>query len=190
MRQITHYCHLTYLLTYLLTHSVAQSISWEANWFAVSQEIPRISLNPNVHYRTHKPPPTVSILGQPNLVHIHTSHLLEIHPNIIHASTPRFPQWSLSLQFPIQDHIHTRLLIPYAPHAQPISFFSILSPIQFWVSSTNHLAPRNAISSIPPFPRPSITSLESKEETFWSHQLRHFLHFAEGAVASLVTNLG
>ena len=38
----------------------------------------------------------------------------------------------------------------YAPHAQPISFFSILSPGQYWVRSTNHLAPRYAISSIPP----------------------------------------
>ena len=40
---------------------------------------------------------------------------------------------------------------PYAPHAQSISFFSILSPAQYWVS-TNHLA---AISSIPPLPRRS-----------------------------------
>ena len=38
---------------------------------------------------------------------------------------------------------------PYAPHAQPISFFSILSPAQYWERSTNHLAPRYAISSIP-----------------------------------------
>ena len=44
---------------------------------------------------------------------------------------------------------------PYAPHAQPISFFSILSPAQYWVSSTDHLAPRYAVSSIPPLPRPS-----------------------------------
>ena len=44
---------------------------------------------------------------------------------------------------------------PYAPHAQPISFFSILSPAQYWVRSINHLAPRYAISSIPPVPRPS-----------------------------------
>ena len=46
---------------------------------------------------------------------------------------------------------------PYAPHAQPISFFSILSPAQYWVSSTNHLAPRYAISSIPPLPRPAMS---------------------------------
>ena len=56
------------LLTYLLTYSTVLSPSWEANWFAASQEIPRISRNPKVHYRTHKRPPTVSILGQPNPV--------------------------------------------------------------------------------------------------------------------------
>ena len=61
---------------YLLTYSMVQSPSWAADWFAASQEIPRISRNPKVHYRTHKRPPPVSILGQPNPVHIPTSHLL------------------------------------------------------------------------------------------------------------------
>ena len=93
-----------------LTYSKVQSPSWEANWFAASQEITRISRNPKVHYRTHKRPPPVPILGQPNPVHIPTSHLLEIHPNIIHPSTPRSPQWSLSLRFPHQDPIHPPLL--------------------------------------------------------------------------------
>jgi len=51
---------------------------------------------------------------------------------------------SKTLYTPLSPH-------PYAPLAQPISFFSILSPTQYWVSSTNHLAPRYAISSIPPF---------------------------------------
>ena len=58
---------------------MVQSPSCEGNWFAASQEIPRISRNPKVHYRTHKRLPPVSILGQPNTVHIPTSHLLEIH---------------------------------------------------------------------------------------------------------------
>ena len=95
-----------YGFTYLLTHSMVQSPSWEANSIAANQEIPRISRNPNVHYRTHKRPPPFPILGQPNPVHIPTSHLLEIHPNIIHSSTPRSPQWSPSLRFPHQDPIH------------------------------------------------------------------------------------
>jgi len=67
---------------------MVQSPSWEANWLAASQEIPRISRNPKVHYRTHKRPPTVSIVGQPNQVHIPTSYLLEIRPNIIHPLLP------------------------------------------------------------------------------------------------------
>jgi len=39
------------IVIYLLTYSMVQSPSWEANWFAASQEIPRISRNPKVHYR-------------------------------------------------------------------------------------------------------------------------------------------
>ena len=89
---------------------MVQSPSWAANWFAASQEIPRISWNPKVHYRTHKRPPLVSILGQPNPVHIPTSHLLEIRPNIIHPSTPRSPHWSPFLRFPHQEPIHLPLL--------------------------------------------------------------------------------
>ena len=93
---------------------MVQSPSLEANWFAASQEIPIISRNPKVHYRTHKRPPPVSILGQPNPVHIPTSQLLEICPNI-HPSTPRSPQWTLSLRFPQQDPMHHVLKHPQLP---------------------------------------------------------------------------
>ena len=108
---------------HLLTHSMVQSPSWAANWFAASQEIPRISRNPNVHYRTHKLPPPVSILDQPNPVHIPTSHLLEIHPNIIHPSMHRSPQWSLSLRFPHQEPIYPPFYVHY------VSAF-----VDFWFS--------------------------------------------------------
>ena len=54
-KEMCLFCKLT--LTYLLTYSTVQSPSWEANWFAASQEIPRISRNPKVHYRTHKHTP-------------------------------------------------------------------------------------------------------------------------------------
>jgi len=94
----------------LITYSMVQSPSWAATWFAASREIPRISRNQKVHYRTHKRTPPVSTLGQPNPVHMPTSHLLEIHPNIIHPSTPRSPQWFPSLRFHHQDPIHSPLL--------------------------------------------------------------------------------
>ena len=97
------------------TYSMVQSPSW----FAASQEIPRISRNPKVHYRTHKRTPPVSILDQPNPVHIPTSHLLEIHPNIIHPSTPRSPQWSSTLRFPHQDPTHSPLLTHTRHMASP-----------------------------------------------------------------------
>ena len=115
----------------LLTYSMVQSPSWAANWFAASQEVPRISRNTKVHYRTHKRPPPVSILGQPNPVHIPTSHLLEIHPNILHPSTLRSPQWSLSLRFPHQDPIHPPLLnhtrhMPSPSHSSRFYVFAVL----------------------------------------------------------------
>jgi len=97
-------------ITNKLTHSMVQSPSWEANWFAASQENPHIPRKPKVHYRTHKRPPPVSILCQPNPVQKPTTHFLQIHPNIIHPSTPRSPQWSPSLRFPYQDPIHPALL--------------------------------------------------------------------------------
>ena len=64
------------------------------------------------------------------------------------------PSGLLPFGFPTNT-LYTPSPHPYAPHAQPISFISILSPAQYWVRSTNHLAPRYAISSTPPLPRPS-----------------------------------
>ena len=114
-----------HILIYLLTYSMVQSPSWEANWFGASQEIPRISRNPKVHYRTYKHLPPVSILGQPNPVHTSTSYtswrsilILSTHLRLglpSRLSPSGFPSKTLYTPSP-----H-----PYAPHAQPISFFSI-----------------------------------------------------------------
>ena len=91
---------------------MVQSPSWTANWFAASQEIPRISQNPKVHYLTHKRPPPVSILGQPNPVHIPTFHLLEIHLIIIHYLRLGLPSGLFPSGFP------TKTL--YTPLSSPI----------------------------------------------------------------------
>ena len=58
-------------------------------------------------------PPPVSILGQPDPVHIPTSHLLDSHPNIIHPSTPRSPQWYRNaLDFYSNESIPPLRLLP------------------------------------------------------------------------------
>ena len=111
---------------------MVQSPSWEANWFAASQEIPRISRNPKVHYRTHKHPPPVSILAHPNPIHIPTTHLLEIHHNIFNLSTPRSPQWS-----PSTKNLHLPLLT-HTRHMPSPSHSSRLSPPQYWVWSVEY----------------------------------------------------
>ena len=134
-----------------------QSPSWEANWSAASQEIPRISRNPKVRYHPHKRPPPLSILGQPNSVHIPTSHLLEKYPNIIHPSTPRSPQWSLSLRCPHQDPIHPPLLT----HMRHMPRRIVLSPEQAFHMCVflNRSVLQEGVVSISPNPQAGGPSL-------------------------------
>ena len=47
------------------------------------------------------------------------------------------PSGLLPSGFPSKT-LYTPFPHPFAPHSQPISFFSILSPTQYWVRRTNH----------------------------------------------------
>ena len=120
-------------LTYLLTPWCR--VLEKLTGLQLVKKFPVFLWNPKFHYRTHKRPPPAPILGQPSPVHIPTSHFLEIHPNIIHPSKPRSPQWSLSLRFPHQDPIRPPLLT-HTRH-MPSPSHSRLSPAQYWMRSTD-----------------------------------------------------
>jgi hypothetical protein len=80
--------HPTYLLMELRPSSVA------ANSAAI-QEFTSILWNQKVHYRVHKSPPLVPILGQINPNHTIPSYLSKVYFNIVHPPTPWSFQWPL-----------------------------------------------------------------------------------------------
>jgi hypothetical protein len=96
-----------------ITKFIKLRFSWEAASCAATQEVPRILWNPKVHYRVHKSPPPVAILGQVNLVHTTPFYFSKINFNIVHLHTICSSSWSLyfwlSHQYPI--------CIPLLPHS-------------------------------------------------------------------------
>jgi len=114
---------------------------WEANRFSASQEIPRILWGPKAHCRIHKCPPLFPILSQLDLFHA-PSHptffrSIVIYLNIILPSSGS-SKWSFSLRFPHHNLIYASPVLPYVLNAQPISFFFIWSPEQYWMRSADH----------------------------------------------------
>jgi hypothetical protein len=67
-----------------------QSPSWEADSHSASQEIPRHSWNPKIHFRVHKSPPMVPTPIQMNPVQTFPPYFRKIYSRIIIPSTPRF----------------------------------------------------------------------------------------------------
>ena len=171
---------------------MVQSPSWEANWFAASQQIPRISRNPKFHYRTHKHLPPLCILGQPNPVHIPTSHLPEIHPNIIHPSSLGLPTGLFLSGFPTKN-LYTPLSSPIRAtcpaHLILLDFITrtilgeeyksfssslcnllhspvILVPHRYKYSPQHHVLKHPQLPFLPRCQRPSFTPIQNNRQNF------------------------
>jgi hypothetical protein len=128
--RIEYFTLLTYLLlNYLLSYSMEQSPSWETIRFSASQEITLILWN------------GIIITAFTSARHLSLSWASSIQ------SMPPFPLpedpsyyyppiyvWVLQVVcFPTKS-----LNPPYVIHAASMTFFSIWSPEQYWVSSTDH----------------------------------------------------
>jgi hypothetical protein len=72
---------------------------------SVSQEIPPLLWNPNVHYRVHKSLPPVIIMSQTNPILIPKPYFPKIHFNIILPYMPRSSEWSLSCTLSNQNSV-------------------------------------------------------------------------------------
>ena len=127
----------------IFTYSVEQSHSWEFNWFSASQEI---------SWRF--------ITTFPTACHLSLSWARSVQSIIPHATSWRsililsFHQClvlrsgsSLQVPPPPKSCIHLSSP-PYILYASPISFFSILSPKQYWVN-TAHWASHYLVFSTP-----------------------------------------
>jgi len=122
---------------YVRIYSIERSPSREANRFLASQEIPRILWDPNAHYRINKCPTPVPFLSHVDPLHVLTSHFMKIDVNIILPFTSRSSKLSLSLRFPHQNPVYASSLFHTCYPAPPTSFFSICSPENYWLRSTD-----------------------------------------------------
>ena len=117
--------------TNYLTSCMEPSPSWKANRFS-STEIPRISWNPEVHYRIHKRLSPVPILNQINPIHVLSSHFLKIRLNIIVQSTSGSSKWSPTLRYSHQNSVYASLIVHpcYIPRPSHSSRFD--HPSNIW----------------------------------------------------------
>ena len=136
-----------------------QSPSWEGNRFSASLEIPRILWNPKVHYRSHKCPYlSLSCARSIQCIPPHPTSWRSILILSSHLCLGLLSDL-LPSDFPTKT-LYTPLPSPYALHAPPISFFSILSSEQYLVNGTDHRA-HYTVPSVPLLPRSSQAQIPS-----------------------------
>jgi hypothetical protein len=89
-----------------------QSPSYEASNRSVSQQIPHLLWNPNIHYRLHNRTPVDSNLSQMNPVHILIPYFNNVYFNIIIPSMLTYPKSSLPFWFSVKNFVCSNHLKP------------------------------------------------------------------------------
>jgi hypothetical protein len=84
--------------------------SWEAAICATTQEFPKISWNPKVHYGVHKSPLLVPVLSQINPAHTTPSYFSKVHLNIILSPISPSSYWPLCFWLSHQNPMYIPLL--------------------------------------------------------------------------------
>ena len=141
-----------------------QSPSWDANRFSVSQEIPHILWNLNVHHHGYKSTPPAPILSQIKSVPPKATSWRSIFILISHLYQG-LPSGLLTSVYPPKPCMHL-YSVSYVLHAMPTSFFLITQIIfgeeyRSLSSSLCRFLHSPVTLSIPLRPKYSLSSLFS-----------------------------
>jgi hypothetical protein len=127
-----------YLPLYIIT-PLSTVLLQKLTGFAANQEIPHTLCKPESSLPYSQAPATCPY-PEPTPSSPHNPLPLPKDPSLYDPPTYVLvsPMVSFPLVSPPKPCAHFSLP-PYVPHVPPISFFSILSPAQYWVSSTDIL---------------------------------------------------
>ena len=163
---------------------MVQSPSWEANWFAASQEIPRISRNPKVHYRTQSvrhlslswASPIQSIYPHPGdpSTHLRLGLLSGIFPSGFSNQRPIHPPLSSPIRVTYPVHLILLDFIIRTILGEEYKSFNSFPPFPRYLPPSSKYSPQHHVLKHPRLrfftqcQRPSFTTVQNNRKNYSS----------------------